>query len=221
MLINRTVNRSNRNANREYENMKQVAEGMVMLSNARSAVNELVSRYDAWIDESARLGEDAYSDKLIEEKASLRELGRMLSFIEVKIRTNAVKAKAFNELSCLNDVTNACQALLKAGPDFKKIAAGLSALDINLEKVSSPIKQLCSDLAGHEASDVDALFGKTKKSDPKLARMIEEEKKARELRLGVALANEVPAPAAADAADKVDADIDAISALIDAENRKE
>lgn len=216
MRINR-----NANTNKEYENMKQVARGLTLVANAKASVCELAAKYDDWIDESARLGEDTYSDRLVEEKVGLLELSRMLSFLEVKIRTNAVKAKALNGLTCLVDLTKACQALLKTGPNFKQLAASLNALDGSLEKASSPIKQFCSDLAGNEASDVDALFGTTKKTDPKLARMIEEEKKARELRLGVALAREVPAPATADEVNAVDADIDAISALIDAENRKD
>ena len=202
---------------KELKQKKQIAEGVAMIQEARSSVEELTAKYDAWIDEAAELGEDEYSDQLIEEKVELIEFVRNLTFLEEKVRVSAVTAKTFSELKKLPAAMQACKGLLAAGPNLKQLGKQMASFKSSLDGARLSLKDLRSELSASKDPVYTDLFGKKTSEDPHIASRIAAEKTAREKRLMVKTNKNAPTPVASEDAAT---DIDAITAMIDEENKK-
>ncbi len=208
---------------KELEKLKKIAEGVAMIQGAREDVERLVSKYDEWIDEAAQLGEDAYSDQLIDEKLDLADFARDLSFIEVQVRSNAVKTKALSEFKRIDEAMTACRSLLKGGPNLKKLGSKMSTFRDKLSTATTSIKDLRTELSKSGDKTYVELFGERKVADPKLDARREAEKKAREARLSAKIASDTPSISSATIS-KSDynaaTDIDELEAMIIEENKK-
>lgn len=210
---------------REYKREREVAESLATIQEARESVEALVRQYDEWIDEAAELGEDAYSDQLIEDQIELEEFGRNLAFIEVQIKKEAISARALNKLNTLSRVTSCCKTWLKKGADLKKIGKQMSSLREMLDTSKSSLKDLRRELAkGGKDDTYSKLFGERKSTDPDMAKKIAAKKQAREARLAAKIEVGTSRPVASGidkgAASPAATDIDAITDIIDEERKR-
>ena len=207
---------------KQLKQYKQIGEGVAMITNTRETLEQLAKRYDEWIDEAADLGEDDYSDQLIEEQVDLEDFARDLEFIEKKVVQNAISAKAFNELKKLPGAMASCKKLLSESPNMKKLVKQMSDFGRALDKSRASLKDLRSELSSSKDPIYADLFGEKKSLDPKRAAKIEAKKKAREGRIAVRVSRNVPTPMSPTvAAASTDATADAIAQMITEENRKD
>lgn len=202
---------------KELKKLNQIAEGVAQITEAREAIMHLSSQYNNWIDEAAELGEDEYSDQLIADKVELDEFARNLKFLEVQVRESAVTANTFNGLQKLHAAMDACKSLLTAGPNLKKLGKQMASFRTSLEKARTSLKDLRSELSASKDPVYTDLFGKKTADDPNIAKKIAAEKAAREARLAAKISNTVPSPVASES---FATDIDAITAMIEEENKK-
>lgn len=202
---------------KELKKLNQIAEGVAQISEARESVEHLSVQYNAWIDEAAELGEDEYSDQLIAEKVEMEEFARILRALEVKVRANAVTANTFNGFQKLPVAMDACKSLLNSGANLKKLGKQMASFKSSLEKARTSLKDLRSELSASKDPVYNDLFGKKTADDPGIAKKIAAEKAAREARLAAKVSSTIPSPIAGE---EFATDIDAITAMIEEENKK-
>ncbi|MDR3263096.1 MAG: hypothetical protein LBT30_02195 [Clostridiales bacterium] len=195
--------------------LEQVAEGLALIKESREELEALATQYNEWIDEAARLGEDAYSDQLIDDKVELEAFVDDLKFLELQVRTGAITAKTFNNLKNMPAAIAACRGLLKSGPNFIKLGKDIATFKTGLNTAKASLSGLRVELSKEKKLTVDERIAGKKKED---SQKVKAEKEARELRLmkpGAGKSSSVAMPAESAAADSVD-----IDAIIDAENGK-
>ena len=202
---------------KELKRLNQIAEGVAKISEAREAIEHLSRQYNAWIDEAAELGEDEYSDQLIAEKVELDEFARNLKFLEVQVRESAVTANTFNGLQKLQVAMAACKSLLTTSPNLKKLGKQMASFKSSLAKARTSLKDLREELSASKDPVYADLFGTKTADDPNIAKRIAAEKAAREARLAAKVSSTIPSPIAGEA---FATDIDAITAMIEEENKK-
>ncbi len=209
-------------ADKQLKQYKQIGESVAMITETRETLEQLAERYDEWIDEAAELGEDSYSDQLIEEQIDLEDFARDLKFLEKKVIQNAISAKTFNELKKLPAAMATCKKLLSGAPDMKRLVKQMSEFGRALDKSRSSLKDLRAELSTSKDPLYADLFGDRKSYDPKRESRIEAKKKEREARFAVKVSKNVPTPMAPSvAAASTDATADAIAQMMAEENRKD
>ena len=209
-------------ADKQLKQYKQIGESVAMITETRETVEQLAKRYDEWIDEAAELGEDSYSDQLIEEQIDLEDFARDLKFLEAKVIQNAISAKTFNELKKLPAAMTSCRKLLLGSPNMKKLVKQMSDFGQSIDKSRASLKDLRAELSSSKDPLYADLFGDKKTFDPKRASKIDAKKKAREARFAAKVSKNVPTPMAPSvAAASTDATADAIAQMIAEENRKD
>lgn len=202
---------------KELKKLNQIGDGVAMIEESLKSIEHLASQYDSWIDEAAELGEDEYSDQLIAEKVEMEEFARILEALKVKVRANAVTANTFNGFQKLPAAMDACKSLLNAGPNLKKLGKQMASFKSSMEKATTTLKDLRSELIASKDPVYNDLFGKKTADDPDIAKKIAAEKAAREARLAAKVSSTIPSPIAGEA---FATDIDAITAMIEEENKK-
>lgn len=202
---------------KELKQEQQIAQSLATVIEARASIESLVRQYDTWIDESAELGEEDYSDQLIQDQVDLEDFARNLSFIEVRIRESAVSARAFGKLKCLPGAMACCKAL-SSGLNLPKLGKQMTEFKESLDKARASLKDLRSEMSSNK--DYEDLFGKQARYDEKTAQAIANKKAAREARLARKLEASAVAPVPSGVGMDNFADIEAINAMIDAENNK-
>lgn len=208
---------------KEFKKQQQIAEAIAKIQGAREKFERLAERYNEWIDKAAELGEDAYSDRLIEDKVGIEELVRNFEALETRIVQGAVTAESFSILKDVPKAIKACDSLLHATPDLKKLGKQMGAFESALDKARVSFKDMRQEMAGSKNSVYSDLFGSKKATDPNVKSKIEAEKKAREARLTAKLEKSGSAPVASEVnagATKGLVDIDDLTRMIDEENKK-
>ncbi len=211
------------NAQKELENRNQITESVIMIRDARKSVEELSKNYNNWVDEAAMLGEDDYSNQLIEDQVELEEFSRALSFLEVRIMESATTATVFNNLSKLPLAMDACKSLLKRGVNMATLGKQMASFKKMLDNARTQIKDLRAELSNAKNPVYTELFGKKISEDPKITARIAAKKQERELRIASLVGKGMvyPSPVITDNDVKeVDHGIDDITAMIDEENKK-
>lgn len=208
-------------SDKEYKKYEQIGEGVTMIRDSRESIEKLAKRYDQWIDEAAELGEDDYSNQLIEDKVELNEFARNLSFLEVKVTESAVSANTFSGLKNLPVAMSACKSLLTAAPDLKKLGKQMASFKTSLDGARTSLKGLRTELSKSKNPACSELFGIGRAKDPKMADKIEAEKKAREARLAAKISKNVPNPVASEnTSENMATNMDDIIEMINEENKK-
>lgn len=201
---------------KEFENKQNIARGLTAFQDARKQLELSLPKYDYQIDKAAELGDDEYSDQLIEEKVEAQDVIRTLEIIENRIMTNAMTANAVASLKNLDSAIKSCQSLLESGPNMKKIGKELGSFSKNLNDARKKLKDLRTEIVGKKDRNMDVLFGDSAYEDPKFAEKINAEKEARNQRLRMKLETATTNPNINE--DSVS--IDDITRMIDEENKK-
>lgn len=204
---------------KELKREETIARSLAMVIEARESVEYVSKQYDLWIDQAAELGEEEYSDQLIADQVALEEFARNLSFIEVRIRESAVSARAFGKLKCLPEAMKCCKELSN-GLNLPKIGKDMAAFRATLDKARASLKDLRSEMSSNKDKEFADLFGERTRVDEKTATAIANKKAAREARLARKLETGSVAAVPSGVGAENSADIDAITAMIDEENRK-
>ncbi len=205
---------------KELKKEETIAKSLATIIEARESVESLVKQYDEWIDQAFELGETEYSDQLIADQVELEEFSRNLSFVEVRIRESAVSARAFGKLKCLPNAMKCCKDL-SSGLNLPKIGKDMVAFRKSLDNARASLKDLRSEMSADDKFSKLVLNEKLgRKIDSKTAQAIEQKKLAREGRLAQKVSNNSVAPVASGIGADVSAGIDAITAMIDEENKK-
>lgn len=205
---------------KELKKEQQIAEGLATIKEARESVDELARRYDEWILQAAELGEDEYSDQLIEDQVELEEFSRNLQFFEVRIRESAVSARAFNKLKSLPRVMDCCKVLLSKGLNLPKIGKQMSDFKDSLDKARTSLKDLRGELSKSKDSVYTDLFGKKKSVDPRIADKVQAKKEQRRIELEKRARQGAVAPVESGVGAQANDDIDTITRLIDEEKKR-
>ncbi len=216
---------SKKKENKLYEQRKQVSAAVATIQDARGCLERLAFQYNDYIDEASMLNEDAYSDQLIEDQDEINELVRNFKFLEVRILEGAVTAEAFSRLSMIPKAMDACAGLLRSSTDLVKLGKKMSDFKTSIDKARVSLKDMRKGLAAKDEGDsvFAEIFGTQKEQDPKRAARIEAAKKARERRIALKIeaGNGANSPVAAKPQTDAATDIDAITAMMDEENRKD
>lgn len=205
---------------KELKQEQQIAEGVAAFREARESMDSLALRLNDWIDQAAELGEDEYSDQLLETQCEIEDLSRNFSFFEILVTESAVTASAFNKLKGLSGVVSCCKGLLKGGVDLKSVGKQLGRMKTDLKKAKTSLRDMRAELSGEKDKVYTDLFGKKTNTDPKIAARIAEKKQARAARLAVKLEAKAAIPVESGVGEEVSAGIDAITAMIDEEKKK-
>lgn len=205
---------------KEQKQRKTIADTLVQIRNARENFQELAEKYDEWIDDAADLREDAYSDQLIEDKVGVLEMVRNFKFIETQIETGAITSAAFGELNNLPEAITACRTILNKKPNIQSLSKELSKLQSSLKESREALRSMRRKLTDDSSETYKSIFGEKKSMSPEFARQVEEEKRARQARLGARIAKK-EAPVVVDSVQgETMHDIDSILRAIDEEKKK-
>lgn len=199
---------------KKQSNMEMVAEGLTLIEESSRELSTLSARYNDWIDEAARLGEDDYSNQLIEDKVDTDDFRRDLDFLMLQIRSGAITAKTFNNLKKIPGAIKACGVLLKAGPDFTKLGRDITKFKKGLNNAKSSLRGLRAEISKDRECNL-SIDERVVGARPEVSERVKAEQAARELRLmrSASSGASITVPEQAIEADSVD-----IDAIIDAEN---
>lgn len=201
----------------EYQMKKEIAGVLAAIKESRGQLENALPKFDLQIDKAAELGQDEYSNELIQDKVETQDIIRILEFFETEIMNYAVTSSALSALKPMQDAIAACSSLLNAGPDFKKLGNQMAEFRKKLETARGRIKELHKQLRGKKDADVEALFGPSTIHNAEFSAKVKAEKEARDQRLRMKLDS---TPKANMKLDESDAGIDDITRMIDEENKK-
>lgn len=207
---------------KQMKQYEKIAEAMTVIQGARESMERLALDYVKAIDEAAHDQQEAYSDQLIEDKVDLEMFAEDLKFLELQIKTNAKTAQAFGDLQSLPEAMDACRSLMNKAPRWDTLGKKMEGLQEALSDARMSVKHMREALSKSSNPAFVELFGRKNEKDPKIAQRIAAEKEAREARL-VAKYSKGESPVASNAGAMADSDadrIDAITEMIDEENRK-
>ncbi len=191
----------------KLSDMEKVAEGLAYIKEAREGLEDLEAQYNEWIDEAAELGQDEYSDQLIEDKLEVSDFVSDLKFMEAQISSSAARAIAIGNLGKLPAAIRACNGLLRKGPNFVKLGKDMAAFQKSLAKAKGSL----SDVRKQFVKKDRTIIAKKRDSEAVAA-----EKQARAARLAARVAKgDAVAAKPNDAIDVLD-----IGAIIEEENKK-
>ncbi len=202
---------------KEFANKQQIAQGLTAFQEARKQLELALPKYDFQIDRAAELGDDDYSNELIEEKVEAQEVIRTLEIVETRISTNAMTANAYASLKNLDSAIKSCQSLLDSGPNMQKIGKQIGAFSNNLKDARKKLRDLRNEISSKKDPNMDELFGSSGYENPQLADKIRAEKEARDQRLRMKLESGSGRVSAVNE----QASIDDITRMIDEQNKKQ
>ena len=215
---------------KDFENRQKVSAAVVGIRQGREDVQNLAAHLEKQADEAARLGEDAFSDELLEMVLGLEDFATDMKVLEVKLETTAVLTNTLSKLSGLPKALEACKKLYSSVPNFKAVGKSMESLSDMLDKARGQFKGFTTKLRGEHDQTYTKLFGaRNASNDPKYRERLAEKKKAREARLLSASAAPVAVtaaaqtaattPAAQTAAAGAPASVDAIAKIISDETK--
>lgn len=204
----------------------QIAQSLQMILEARRSVENLISQYTKWIAESAAVGDEAYSDQLIDDQIELEDFAQDLKVVEIRIREAAVTSRAFSKLKSLPKALECCKQLA-AGLNVPKLGKQMNDFKKNLDAARASLKELRGETS-KETMVHDNVFGEVSRvdvTDPKAVERFEarrqEKRHQRELDLMKETEKKAVSPVASGIGEtESENDIDAITSLIDEEKHK-
>lgn len=173
---------------KEQKQRQTIADTLVQIQNARENFENLVGKYDQWIDEAADLREDEYSDQLIEEKVETFEMIRNFKFLEAQIQSGAITVAAFSELKNLPKAIAACKGILKQTPNISALTKEMISLRESMKKSREEMRGMRRQFTDKSDAVYRNMFGTKDAVGDDFKRQVEEEKKAREARIAARMA---------------------------------
>lgn len=206
---------------KEFKRREQIAEATLAAREAVKNFDKLCENYTAWADDMARDGDVEGSNDMLLEKAEILEFRDGFVAIEKEIiRANTISEAFSNVEEIVKAITNCRKAFAKV-PNLEKLADKLLATRKDIDKARESIRGLRTALRNPKDKEMRRLFGDKNIMDSKIQQRFEKEKEARDLRLREGLVKSTaPIPSNVAAPTTMDASIDAITAMIDAENKK-
>lgn len=192
----------------KLNDMEKVAEGLAYIKEAREGLEGLEAQYDEWIDEAAELGQDEYSDELIDDKLEISDFISDLKFLEAQISSSAARAVAIGNLGKLPAAIKACSSLLHKGPNFIKLGKDMASFQKSLAQAKGSLRDVRKQFSHNKDKNILS----KKKDSPAVAA----EKQARAARLAARVANGGSVAAKPNEAP----DILDIGSIIEDENKK-
>ena len=205
---------------KEYKRREELAEATLALKDAVSLFDKLSVQYTQWADEMAKDGDVEGSDDMLMEKAEMLEFRDIFVAMEKELMRNVTITEAFAGLPQLVKAIVGCKKSFAKMPDLKKLGKDIADTRKAINGAKESLSALRSVIRNPKDKEMVRLFGAKDVVDNKVQQRFEKEKAARDLRLREGLANSTkPVPSDAGAYN-MDTNIDAITAMIDAENKK-
>jgi len=151
-----------------------IAEAIINVRESRETVEALAPQFMEWSVEAAQMGDDAYSDELLNNMAELTDFVGDLKALEMNIRAEAVTAKALDNLSGLAKAIRGCAPLFKAGPRLASVGKDIQAFKKNMGEGIAALKGIRRTMVRGSSSVDDLFTGKKPVDSPKLTALKEE-----------------------------------------------
>ena len=151
-----------------------IAEAIINVRESRETVEALAPQFMEWSVEAAQMGDDAYSDELLNNMAELTDFVGDLKALEMNIRAEAITAKALDNLTGLAKAIRGCTPLFKAGPRLASVGKDIQAFKKNMGEGISALKGIRRTMVRGSASMDDIFTGKKPVDSPKLLALKEE-----------------------------------------------
>lgn len=206
---------------KEYKRKEQIAEATLLAREVVKNFDKLSDNYNAWADDMARDGDEEGSNDMLLEKAEILEFRDGFAAIEKEIIRAATISEAFSNIEDIVKAITNCRKAFSKIPNLEKLTNKLIATRKDINKARESIRGLRTALRNPKDKEMRRLFGDKNIMDSKIQQRFEKEKAARDLRLREGLVKSTaPVPSNVAAPTTMDASIDAITAMIDAENKK-
>jgi hypothetical protein len=137
-----------------------IAEAIVNVRESRETLEQFAPQFMDWSVEAAQMGEDAYSDDLLNTMAELEDFVSDLKALEMQIRTEAVIAKSLDNLTGLSKALKGCNSLFKSGPRVAKAGADIQLFKKNMGEGVAALKGLRRKITGGITSNEELLTGR-------------------------------------------------------------
>lgn len=205
---------------KEFKRREQIAEAVLAAREAVKNFDNLCNQYTVWADEMARDGDVEGSNDMLREKAEILEFRDGFATIEKEIlRANTISQAFSNVEDIVNAIANCRKAFAKV-PNLEKLTNKIKATRKDIDKARDSIRKLSTQLRNPKDRLLHNMFNENI-MDSKVQQRFEKEKEARDLRLREGLIKSTaPVPSNVATPTTMDASIDAITAMIDAENKK-
>jgi hypothetical protein len=205
---------------KEYEQEKKIAEAIDQLDGQRAGLRSLAKEFEDTAFEAAKMGQDEYANELLETAAEIEEFAIDLDFVSLQVTQTVKIAGAMSNLRLLPDVVKICSKILCKTPNFDKLGKAMGKVSTKSKGALADLRKFREKSRKNPTDTYSKLFGRDVNEDPKHKQLVEQKKKALELRM----AQVATAPAPTDIKTTVNtkdvADIDAIAQMLDDEKRK-
>ncbi len=174
------------------KNENQIAQALQMILEARYSVENLINQYDGWIVEASAVGDEAYSDQLIDDQIELEDFAQDLKVIEIRIRESAVTSRVFSKLKALPKALDCCKQLA-AGLNVPKLGKQMNEFKKNLDAARASLKELRGETSMEDKVRSN-LFGEDSKvdiTDSKAVERLEARRQAKRQQREASLMKEV------------------------------
>lgn len=203
---------------KQFEKEKLVAQTVVDIRTQREDLEKLAEDYFERAVEAAQLGQDEFSNELLENIVEFEDFGENLRYLEIKVKTAAITSKTIGRLRELPKALAACRSVFCKGPDFKALGKDMRDLLSSLGTARDQFREFRLGLGKSNDPVYAEIFGKERKSgDPKYAQRLADKKKDLEARI-IGSTAKTPAPMEAKGTlNGESTSIDAIAAMLDEE----
>lgn len=209
--------------NKQFKQEVLIAETVVEVGEQRKEIDQLVKELTNSALEAARMGNDSYTEELVEMIADFEEFGEELSAVELEIKTCAITARVMSRLGKLPAALKATRSVFAKAPNFAKLGREFRELRETLAGARKSVKSLRSEISSNHMSAYEKIYGKKQQTDPKRKQRVDNIKKSIEANLVSEAAKTQPTAKpeenTVNAADE--ARIDAIAAMLDEERKGE
>ena len=203
-----------KNSKKEFAQEKKIAASIVAIKSQREALERLSSEYFDYAKRAAQLGQDEYTNELLESIVQLEDFAENLKFLELKFETTVISAQTVKEMRDLPAILKFVGNLVCKGPNFKKLGNEMSAALSGLKTFNDQLRDFRVGLSKGVDSTYAKLFGKSDQKDPKYEERLAAKRRA--LEASIVMNNNAPAPVTAGNTDAQNAaSVDEIAALLD------
>ena len=205
-----------KNSKKEFAQEKQIAASIVSIKSQREGLEKLSAEYFDYAKRAAQLGQDEYTNELLESIVQLEDFAENLKFLELKIETAVISAQTMKEMRELPSILKFVGNIICKGPNFKKLGSEMSETLAGLKTFNDQLREFRVGLSRGTDSTYAKLFGKKDEKDPKYEERLAAKKRA--LEASIVMNSDAPAPVAAGnaVADTQNAaSVDEIAAMLD------
>ena len=212
-----------RKIEKQLEQERRIAESIIKIRDTIQSFKKLANDYYEHALKAAELNQNEYADELLEATIELEVFAEDFQYLELRVKTTAITARAFSQLSDLPETFKVLKKLFMEAPDFRKLGKDMGSLLQSLGTARKQLREFRSSLARGKGSVMEEIFGSDKKEEAQMSARLKEKKEIlfAELRKRQAATAETPVEAASTVVDANDtAKVDDIARAIDEESKR-